>query len=160
MRCFPKFKFFVCLQGAILIGLSQKTIFKHWTLLTTNPYIPHYHAKHIIIELVYPATLWSTHSSHLTTRIKLPLSALINSTVANVGWVFCCTVMRLQIVALWLVLFSYKKMQNFLPWVHSSKCAGVGGPCIKKFDISFWQNIARSVMNMVSRHQKKFRPRI
>jgi hypothetical protein len=54
------------------------------------------------------------------------------------GWVFCCTVIELQIVALWLVLFSYQKIQNFLPWVHSSKCAGAGGSCIiKKFDISF-----------------------
>jgi hypothetical protein len=46
--------------------------------------------------------------------------------MGNVGWVFCCTIMELQIVALWLVLFSYKKIQNFLPWVHSSKCAGAG----------------------------------
>ncbi len=75
----------------------------------------------------------------LNTRIMLPFGALIDSTVGNVGQVFCCTVMGLQIVALLLVLFSYKKIQNLLPWVHSSKCAGVGGSCIKKFDISFSQ---------------------
>jgi hypothetical protein len=34
-------------------------------------------------------------------------------------------------------IFLQKKIQNFLPWVHSSKCAGAGGSCIKKFDISF-----------------------